>query len=76
LSVAATVWIPAVAVAGTVNVQLLKLPLPLAVQDVETLLPSKVKAMGAFGAKPLPLTVALLPTAPALVARLRAGLTV
>jgi hypothetical protein len=75
LSVAVTVWIPAVT-AGTVNVQLRKLPLASAVQDVETLLPSKVKAIVVFAWKPLPLTAALLPAAPALAVRPMAGLTV
>ena len=75
LSEAATLWIPARA-AGTVNGQALKLPVASVVQDVETLLPSKVTVMVPFRAKPLPVTAALLPTAPMLGARLMAGLTV
>ena len=75
LSVAVTVWVPAVA-AGTVNAQGLKLPLASVVQDVATLLPSKVRVMVPFALKPLPLTAALLPTTPALEVRLMAGLTV
>jgi hypothetical protein len=73
---AATVWVPAGA-AGTANAQL-KVPFASVVQDVEvgTLLPSKVTAMMSFGAKPLPLTAALAPTAPALALRSMAGLTV
>jgi hypothetical protein len=43
---------------------------------VATLLPSKVKVMGAYGAKPLPLTAMLLPTLPALELRLMDGLPV
>jgi hypothetical protein len=72
---AVTVWGPAVA-AGTVNAQGLKLPVASAVQSVATLLRSKVKAMVLNGAKPLPLTAALLPATPALGVRLMAGLTV
>ena len=72
---AVTVWSPA-ATAGTVNAQKLTLPLASAVQDVATLLPSKVTVMGAFALKPLPLIATLLPTAPALGVRLIAGLTV
>src|SRR5205085_316287 len=68
-------WIPA-ATAGTVNAQKRKLPVASAVQDVATLLPSKVKAMGANGAKPLPLTAARLPPAPALGSRPMARATV
>ena len=75
LSDAATLWIPA-GEAGMVNAQELKLPVASVVQDVETLLPSKVTVMVPFRAKPLPLTAALLPTAPMLGARLMAGLTV
>jgi hypothetical protein len=72
---AVTVWIPAL-VAGTVNAQKLTLPLASAVQDVATLLPSKVTAMVLNGAKPLPLTAAVLPPGPALGIRLMAELTV
>ena len=75
LSDAATLWIPAGA-AGTVNAQALKLPVTSAVQDVATLLPSKVKVMGLYAAKPLPLTATLLPATPALRVRLMAGVTV
>ena len=78
---AVTGWIPA-GLTGTVYAQELKLPLASAVQGMppdavrETLLPSKVTAMGANGAKPLPLTAAGLPTAPALGLRLMARVTV
>jgi hypothetical protein len=72
---AVTAWVPAAA-SGTVNVQELKLPVASVVQDVATLLPSKVKVMGLFGAKPRPLTAALLPTAPALGVRPMGGLIV
>ena len=72
---AVTVWSPA-ATAGTVNAQKLTLPLASAVQDVATLLPSKVTAMVLNGAKPLPLTAAVLPPGPALGIRLMAELTV
>ena len=72
---AITVWIPVV-LAGTVNAQGLKLPVASVVQDVATLLPSKVTVMVAFALKPLPLIAALLPTAPARAIRLMAGLTV
>jgi hypothetical protein len=72
-----TVTVPGPAgAAGTLNVQALKAPLPLAVQDVGTLLPLKLMVMGANGAKPLPLTAAVLPTMPALESRLMTGLTV
>src|SRR5918911_4348282 len=74
-SVAVTVWVPPVA-AGTVNVQKRKPPVALAVQDEETLLPSKLTVMGSNDAKPLPLTAAPLPTAPSLAVRLMAALTV
>jgi hypothetical protein len=66
----ATTWVPAI-VAGTA--QALKLPVASVVQDEETLLPSKVKVILSFRAKPVPLTAALLPTASILV---MAGLTV
>jgi hypothetical protein len=59
-----------------VNAQGLKLPVALVVQDVATLLPSKVTVMPPFALKPLPLTATLLPTTPALGARLMAGVTV
>jgi hypothetical protein len=59
-----------------VNAQALKLPVALVVQDVATLLPSKVKAMVSCGAKPLPLTAALLPTVPPVKFRLMAGVAV
>src|SRR5437763_1334564 len=72
VSDAVTVWGPAGA-AGTVNGQALKLPLALVLQDVATLLPSKVTVMVAFALKPLPLTAAVLPTTPALGVRLMAG---
>ena len=72
---AVTVWVPADA-AGTANAQELKRPCASVVHNAGTLPPSKVKAMVSFGAKPLPLTVALLPTAPALALRLMAGVTV
>jgi hypothetical protein len=75
VSDAVTVWGPAGA-AGTVNGQALKLPLALVVQDVATLLLSKLTVMVAFALKPLPLTAAVLPTTPALGARLMAGVTV
>jgi hypothetical protein len=75
VSVAVTVWGPAGA-AGTVNGQALKLPLALVLQDVATLLPSKVTVMVAFALKPLPLTAAVLPTTPALGVRLMAGVMV
>jgi hypothetical protein len=39
-------------------------------------LPSKVTVMVPNGAKPLPLTAALLPPAPALAVRMMAGMTV
>jgi hypothetical protein len=45
-------------------------------QSVATLVPSKVTVMVPNDAKPLPLTAALLPAAPALAVRLIAGLTV
>ena len=48
----------------------------MAVQSVETLLPSKLTVMGSNDAKPLPLTAAPLPPAPALAVRLMAGVTV
>jgi hypothetical protein len=70
-----TVWGPAVA-AGTANVQKLKPPLALVVQDVETLLPSKRTVIGANSAKPLPLAMAVLPTVPVLGTSQVAGLTV
>ena len=69
---AVTVWGPAAA-AGTANAQALKLPVASVVQDVPTLLPSKVKSIVSYGAKPLPLTATLLPTAPALRVRLMVG---
>jgi hypothetical protein len=73
---AATVWEPAAA-AGTAHAQELKLPAASVVQkNVGTLAPSKVKAMVSLGAKPLPLTTALLPTAPTLAFSLMAGMTV
>jgi hypothetical protein len=72
---AVTMWIPVVT-AGTVNAQGLKLPFASVVQDVETLLPSKVKVMVAFALKPRPLIAVLLPPAPELGVRLMAGLTV
>jgi hypothetical protein len=50
--------------------------LELVTQSVATLLPSKVKVMGTYGAKPRPLTAALLPATPARGVRLMAGLTV
>jgi hypothetical protein len=59
-----------------VNAQELKLPLALVLQDVPTLLPSKVTVMVACGTKPLPLTAALLPTRPSLGVRLMPGLAV
>jgi hypothetical protein len=59
-----------------VNVQKRKLPVALAVQDEETLLPSKLTVMGSNDAKPLPLTAAPLPPAPELAVRLMAELTV
>src|SRR5436309_5799943 len=71
---AVTAWVPAAAT-GTVNVQELKLPCALVVQDVPTLLPSKVKVMVACGTKPLPRIAALLPTRPSLGVRLMPGLT-
>jgi hypothetical protein len=72
---AVTVWVPADA-GGTANAQELKRPFASVVQNAGTLAPSTVTAMVSFGAKPLPLTVALLPTAPALALRLMAGVTV
>jgi hypothetical protein len=72
---AVTVWGPAGA-AGTLNVQALTPPLALVVQDVATLLPLKFTVMGANDAKPLPLTVTLLPTGPALESKLMTGWTV
>jgi hypothetical protein len=72
---AVTGWLPAVT-AGTVNAQKLRLPLALVAQDVATLLPLNLTVMGANGAKPLPLTAAVLPPAPALGIRLMAELTV
>ena len=72
---AVTVWVPPVS-GGTVNAQGLKLPVASVVQDVATLLPSKVRVMVPFALKPLPLTAALLPATPALGARLMAGLIV
>jgi hypothetical protein len=72
---AVTVWVPPVS-AGTVNAQLLKLPLASALQSVETGLPSTRKVMVACGTKPRPLTAMLLPPAPALGVRLMAGLIV
>jgi hypothetical protein len=65
-----------VAAAGTVNEQELKLPFSSATQDVATLRPSKRTAMVLYGAKPLPLTPAVPPLAPALGLRLMAGVTV
>jgi hypothetical protein len=59
-----------------VNAQDLKVPIASAAQDVETLLPSKVTVMGPRGAKPRPLTAALLPTVPPVKFRLMAGLAV
>jgi hypothetical protein len=59
-----------------VNAQALKLPVASVVQDVATLLPSKVKVMGLFGAKPPPLTPSMLPTVPPVEVRLMAGLAV
>jgi hypothetical protein len=59
-----------------VNAQALKLPVASVVQDVATLLPSKVKVMGLFAAKPLPLTPSLLPKVPPVEVRLMAGLAV
>jgi hypothetical protein len=53
----------------------LKLPVASAVQDVATLLPSKVTVMGP-AAKPRPLTAALLPTGPALGIRPMSGVIV
>jgi hypothetical protein len=73
---AVTVCEPVPAVVGTVNVQVLKLPVPSATQSVATLLPSKLTAMVLFGAKPLPLTLVLLPAKPALGLTLMAGSTV
>jgi hypothetical protein len=43
---------------------------------METVLPSKAKAMGAYASKPLPLSAAALPTGPVLGLRLMPGLTV
>jgi hypothetical protein len=59
-----------------VNAQALKLPVASVVQDVATLLPSKVKVMGLFGAKLRPLTHSLLPIVPLVEFRLMAGSTV
>src|SRR5437868_12098921 len=75
LSDAVTAWVPALT-AGAMNVQESKLPLTSATQDVAMLLPSKVKVMGLFGAKPRPLIPALLPTVPLVAFRLMAGSTV
>jgi hypothetical protein len=75
LSDAVRAWGPAAAT-GTWNAQDLKLPVASAVQDVETLLPSKAKVMVPWGTKPRPLTAALLPTGPLLGVRLMLGLTV
>src|SRR5205085_8505550 len=75
LSDAVTAWVPALT-AGAMNVQASKLPLTSATQDVATLLPSKVTAMGLFGAKPRPLTPTLPPTVPLVDVRLMAGSTV
>jgi hypothetical protein len=58
------------------NVQESKLPFASAAQDVATGLPSKVRAMGLFGAKPWPLTAWLLPTVPLVALTLMLGLTV
>jgi hypothetical protein len=52
---AVTVWVPLDS-GGGVNAQELKLPLALALQSVETGLPSTCKVMVLFDAKPLPLT--------------------
>jgi hypothetical protein len=72
---AVTVWVPPVS-GGTVNAQLLKLPVASALQSVETGLPSTLKVMVPCGTKPRPLTAMLLPPAPALAVRLMAGLIV
>jgi hypothetical protein len=55
VSDAVTVWVPLVS-GGGVNAQELKLPLPSALQDAETGLPSTRKVMVLFGAKPRPRT--------------------
>jgi hypothetical protein len=75
VSDAVTMWAPA-CTSGTVNAQKLKLPTALAVQDMETVLPSTLTVMGAFGAKPLPLTAAPLSTGPAFGVKLMPGLMV
>ena len=72
---AVTVWGPAGA-AGTVNAQALKLPVASVVQDVATLLPLKLMVMEANGAKPRPLTTAVLRTVPAFEVSPMTGLTV
>jgi hypothetical protein len=75
LSDAVTAWVPALT-AGAMNVQESKLPSTSATQDVAMLLPSKVKVMGLFGAKPRPLSPTLPPTVPLVELRLMAGSTV
>jgi hypothetical protein len=72
---AVTVWSPR-GLTGTVNGQLLKVPLASGVQDVETPLPSKAKVIRLSGAKPLPLSEALSAAGPTLALRLMAGVTV
>jgi hypothetical protein len=74
------VYEPAVS-AGTVNAQLLlagRVPLASAVQvpDVLSTVPSNVTVIVLFGLKLLPLSVTVLPAAPALGFRLMAELTV
>jgi hypothetical protein len=77
-SVAATVWVPAAAV-GIVNVQL-KLPTLLVESDpdvqLRTVVTSQVNVMVPSPAKPVPVTVAELPTKPLAGARRRLGVTV
>src|SRR5919204_4289311 len=58
------------------NVQESKLPSESVTQPVAMGLPSKVRAMGLFGAKPRPLTAGLLPTVPLVALTLMLGLTV
>src|ERR671935_125798 len=70
---AVTVWVPLVA-GGGVNTQELKLPLPSALQDVETGLPSTRKVMVLFGAKPRPRTARRGPSEPRRGVRLMDGL--
>src|SRR5437763_9902678 len=72
---AVTVWGPSVA-SGTVYAQERTLPLASAMQDVETVLPSKLTVTRAYASKTLPLIAALRRAAPVLGIRLRAGVTV